>query len=103
MNIRQELNREGNQPALQLAIGPPRNETPYTPKQIENILFNGQVFHTDDTLQDDLRKILDFDPLTKMAFLRYTSALTNAAFSFADVMRNRGYLADGTAQVAATP
>lgn len=91
-NIRRELNEEANKPALELAIGTPGNETVYTPKHIEDVLFNGQVFHTDDSLQDDLRKILDFDPITKLAFLRYAACLTNVAFHISSVMKNRGYL-----------
>jgi pyoverdine/dityrosine biosynthesis protein Dit1 len=90
--IRKMLNEEANAPALQLSIGTEGNETTYTPKQIEDILFNGQVFHTDDSLQGDLRKIQDFDPLTKMAFLRYATIFSRQAWQISCVLKNRGYL-----------
>lgn len=90
--LRQQLDTEANNPPLQLAIGTPGNEVTYTPKQIEDILFNGQVFHTDDDRQDDLRKILDFDPLTKMAFLRYATLVCAQAWRISCVLKNRGYL-----------
>jgi len=90
--IRKNLVAEATAPAIQIAIGTPGNETSYTPKQIENILFNAQVFHTDDSLQGDLRKILDFAPLTKMAFLAYATLVSRQAWEISRVLKNKGYV-----------
>jgi hypothetical protein len=71
---------EATVPVLQLAIGTPGNEKNYTPQDIQDIIFNGQIFHTDDALQEDLRKIMDFDPITRMAFLGYATHLASQAW-----------------------
>ena len=89
---RKAIVAEGTNPPLQLAIVTPGNETSYTPKQIEDIIFNGQVFHADDALQADLRRILDFHPLTRMAFLRYASVLYQHASLISSVLKNQGHV-----------
>jgi hypothetical protein len=90
--IRRILVSEANNPPLQMAIGTPGNETAYTPHQIENIIFNAQVFHSDQELQGDLRKLLDFDPFTKMVFLRYATILVSQAWQISCVLQNRGHV-----------
>jgi hypothetical protein len=90
--IRKQLEAEADSPPLQLAIGPPGQETRYSPKQIEKVIFNGQVFHTDDELQADLRRILDYEPLVKMAFLRYATIVVDDAWRTSCVLKHRGYI-----------
>jgi len=90
--IKKILVAEGTKPALQLAIGTPGNETNYPPKEIENVLFNGQVFHTADELQNDLRKILDFEPLTKMSFIAYAVHVASQAKQIAGVLKQRRFV-----------
>jgi hypothetical protein len=91
-DIKSLLVSEAKTPPLQLAIGTPGSETAYTPHQIENIIFNAQVFHTDAELQGDLRKLLDFDPFTKMAFLRYATILVKQAWQISCVLKTRGHV-----------
>ena len=88
--IRRMLVAEAKTPPLQMAIGTPGNEVTYTPHQIENIIFNGQVFHSDDELQDDLKKLLDSDPLATMMFLRYATILASQASQISGVLKTRG-------------
>lgn len=90
--IKRMLVSEAKNPPLQMAIGTPGNETSYTPHQIENIIFNAQVFHSDEELQDDLRKLLDFDPFTKLVFLRYATILVSQAWQISCVLKNRGHV-----------
>jgi hypothetical protein len=90
--VRKTLDAEATNPPLQMAIGPPGEEVAYTPKQIENVIFNGQVFHSADELQDDLRKLLDFDPFTKMMFLRYATILVKHAGRVVKVLKYRGHI-----------
>ena len=83
--IRKRLVSEAEKPPLQMAIGLPGSETTYTPAKIQDILFNGQVFHSDEALQGDLQNLLDFDPFTKASFLRYATTLINQAWQTAVV------------------
>jgi hypothetical protein len=90
--IRRMLVAEAKHPPSQIAIGLPGNETAYTPEQIENVVFNAQVFHSNDDLQNDLQKLLDFEPFTKMVFLRYATIVVNQAWQISCVLQKRGYV-----------
>lgn len=90
--IRRLLVSEATNPPLQMAIGTPGNETSYTPHQVENIIFNAQVFHSDTDLQDDLRALIDFEPFTKLVFLRYASILVRQAWQISCVLKTRGHV-----------
>ena len=89
--IRKLLVAEAKHPPMQMAIGPPGQETTFTPEAIQNLIFNGKVFHAAEELQGDLRQILEFDPLTTMTFLRYATTVVNNCWHLSCVLTNRGY------------
>ncbi len=93
-SCRKMLAAEAKNPPIKMSIGPPNEETPYTPDKIQDILFNGQVFHSDEKLQTDLRQLLDFEPFVQRAFLRYAMIVVNLSCQLSDVMENRGYFSD---------
>lgn len=93
-SIKAELNREAEHPPLAIAIGQPGEEVSFTPKKICDIFFNGMVFHTDPNLQDDLAKILDFEPIVMTAFLRYSSLVVNVATRYASVIEHHDFFED---------
>jgi len=92
--IKAELHREAEHPSLALAIGLPGAEVPYTPKKICDIFFNGMIFHTDPKLQDDLAKILDFEPIVMAAFLRYSTIVINVATQYTGVIEHHNFFQD---------
>lgn len=81
--IKRGLRREADNPFVQLSIGTDGAEVPYTPKKICDVLFNGMVFHTDPTLQDDVARLLDYEPIILASFLRYASCVINVASQYA--------------------
>jgi hypothetical protein len=86
-----QLHKEAEQPFLQLAIGKPGEEIPYTPKRICDILFNGMVFHTDPRLQDDVTRLLEYEPMILASFLRYASCVVNVATHYARVIEYHNF------------
>jgi hypothetical protein len=90
--VRKNLTSASKTPPLQIAIGAPGNETPYPPHKIGNIIFNGQVFHSDKQLQDDLRKMLEFDPIAKMVFLTYATLLVSQACQISHWLKDQGHV-----------
>jgi hypothetical protein len=95
--IKALLNREAELPHIQIAIGPPDSEVPFTPKKICDVYFNGMVFHSDPELQNDLLKLLDFEPLVMPMFLRYVSIVVNVATQYASVIEHHNYFPDTSA------
>ncbi len=93
--IKRMLVSEAENPPMQIAIGTLGNETTYTPLQVQNIIFNGQVFHSDSELQGDLSKLLDFEPFTKAVFLRYATIVINNASRISWVLKSRGHISSG--------
>ena len=90
--IHDGLRSAANRPSLQIAIGLPGCEKSFTPRDIENVIFNGQVFHTDDRLQEDLRKILEFNPIIRMAFLAYAMLVVRQSKQVSGVLKKRGWI-----------
>ncbi len=89
--IKAELNREAEQPPIGIAIGRMGEEINYTPKFICDVFFNGMIFHSDPHLQDDVARILDFEPFVMVAFLRYTSIVVNVATKYAYVIEHHNF------------
>jgi hypothetical protein len=89
--IKAQINREAEHPPLAIAIGATGSEVSFTPKRICDIFFNGMVFHTDPNMQEDLARILDFEPIVMVAFLRYTSIVVNAATQYASVIEHHNF------------
>lgn len=90
--IRKRLSSEGRVSPIKIAIGVPGEERRFSPEDIQNVLFNGDVFHSAAELQEDLKRINDFDIFTKMVFLRYATIVINQACQIANVITTRGYV-----------
>lgn len=89
--IRDLLNREADHPLVEIAIGKPGEEVTFTPRRICDTLFNGMVFHSDPKLQDDVARLLDFEPMVMAMFLRYVSIVVNVATNYASVIEYHNY------------
>jgi hypothetical protein len=89
--ITRELHREAEHPFIQIAIGVPGAEVPYTPRKICDVLFNGLVFHSDPLLQDDVARLLDYEPMVIVSFLRYACCVINIATHYAANIRHYNF------------
>lgn len=89
--IKRELRHEAEHPPIAIAIGAPGSEVPFTPKRICDVLFNGMVFHSDPTLQDDLARLLDYQPMVFAVFLRYACCVVNAATQYKCIIEHHNY------------
>ena len=96
-NIKAGLNQEADNPPIAIAIGKPGEEVSFTPRKICDIFFNGMVFHSDPDLQDDLAKILDFEPFVMAGFLRYATMVLNVATQYASVIEHNDYFKEPSA------
>jgi hypothetical protein len=85
------LNREADNPPIGIAIGPPGEEVPFTPRKICDTFFNGMIFHSDPKLQDDVARLLDFEPMVISMFLRYVSIVVNVATQYASVIEHHKF------------
>jgi hypothetical protein len=90
-DIKRELNREADHPFIQIAIGKPDEEVPYTPRKICDVLFNGVVFHNDLTLRDDVERVLEYQPMIMASFLRYACCVINISARYAANVEHFGY------------
>lgn len=95
--IKDQLRQEAENPPLALAIGPPGAEVSYAPKRICDVFFNGMIFHSDHDKQDDLAKILDFEPHTMTAFLRYACLVVKVSKRCARAFKDRNFFRNETA------
>lgn len=84
--VKKDLNQLAINPPIAVAIGTTGNETPYTPQRICDALFNGLIFHTDPKLQDDVARILDYEPFVMAAFLQYATAVVNVSTQYASLI-----------------
>ena len=94
-NIKAELNHLAEHPPIGIAIGTDGAEVPYSPKRICDVLFNGLIFHTDRELQDDVARILGYQPIVMAAFLQYSCAVVNVATQYACVIEYHNFFRDG--------
>lgn len=96
--IKALLNDEADNPIIKIAIGPPGEEVPFTPRKICDTYFNGMIFHSDPGLQNDLTKLLEFEPMVIAMFLRYASIVVNVATQYASVIEHHKYFRNATAK-----
>ena len=96
--VMKELRREANRPPIVLSIGPLGSETTYTPQKICDVFFNGMIFHSDPSKQDDLGRILDFEPITMVSFLRYACLVIKVSRRCVNTIRTRDLLRLESAQ-----
>jgi hypothetical protein len=96
VRIKALLKHEAEHPPFLISIGTDDNEEPYTPRRICDILFNGSIFHSDPALQDDLAKVLDYQPFAMAAFLRYACIVVNTATAYTGNIRHYKLIATET-------
>jgi len=91
--FRKALNdMERSYAGVRISIGTDKDEKEFTPKRMLDTVFNADVFHSDASKQDDLRRLRDFSPVTRPFLVKYCIDVVNIALPFAAAIRNRGYL-----------
>jgi hypothetical protein len=86
-DVKKLLITEAERPMTVMAIGPAGAEETFTPKRIRNVIFNGQIFHTDPTMQEGVAKLMDFEPFAIVSFICYAVPLVSAATKYAEAIR----------------
>jgi len=96
--IKAQLRHEAEHPTVAVVVGTTEAKESLSPRKIRNIIFNGQIFHSDPALQDSLSQILKFEPFVMVAFVCYAIVLVDVATDYARGIRFVNFFREPTVQ-----